>query len=367
MIGIIDIDKCGNNHTTHPNLVCMKLSSFHKQRGEDVRLISTYEEAVHCTQIFASKVFTFSQEPKWLKNLKNVTRGGTGYYYDKSPRLPDEIEHLMPDYHLYNDYVKEHVEKKGKKAHPENYQDFSIGFLTRGCFRKCDFCVNKNYDKAVLHSPLEEFHDESRPYLRFWCDNFLAVNRKDFLRIINDIRKVNKPAVWQQGLDIRLMTEEKADIMSSLKWYKKNWLFALDHVEDIPQVEQGFSNWIKYVKQNTRVRSMFGKVYVLVGFEGLGIEDVESMFKRIKFLSEHALISMPMFFNGTNYINKSEFHWLYKLVKNWTNPICFSKQSLLQYATKYRPKLIAQIDDLLLQFPHLSQYFHMRYCDLKMV
>jgi len=369
-VNLIDAEMWQGNKTSHPNLAIMKMSSYYKAQGYDVKLLTDSQDIRTGDIIKISKVFNWTEDPilpPLCYQECKVEVGGTGYFYDNAPSLPYEIEHSKPDYHLYDEYIKERLITHPHKAHPENYEKFSIGFLTRGCFRKCSFCVNKKYDKAVVHSPIEEFLDETRPYIRFWDDNFLSINHKDFLRIIDDIINVDKPVVWQQGLDIRLMTEEKADIISSLRWYKNNWLFALDCVEDIPKVSIGFQNWIKYVKRNTHIRSMFGKVYVLVGFKGLDIEDIESMFKRIKFLSENSLISMPMFYNGTTHINQSEYHWLYKLVKNWTNPICFGKQSLMQYATKYRSKLLPHIDELLLQFPHLTQYFYMKYCDLRKV
>jgi radical SAM superfamily enzyme YgiQ (UPF0313 family) len=77
--------------------------------------------------------------------LSNVQYGGTGFFFDKAPDLPYEIEHSFPDYHLYDKWIDEKI-RNGKKAdYFKYYIDFSIGFTTRGCFRKCDFCVIKKY------------------------------------------------------------------------------------------------------------------------------------------------------------------------------------------------------------------------------
>ena len=56
----------------------------------------------------------------------------------------------------------------------KEYTDYSIGFLTRGCFRKCQFCVNQKYNHVFLHSPLKEFLDESRKKICLLDDNFLG-------------------------------------------------------------------------------------------------------------------------------------------------------------------------------------------------
>ena len=43
-----------------------------------------------------------------------------------------------------------------------------------GCFRKCGFCVNRNYDRVCLHSLLEEFQDTERKKICLLDDNFLG-------------------------------------------------------------------------------------------------------------------------------------------------------------------------------------------------
>ena len=36
-----------------------------------------------------------------------ISYGGTGFFYDKAPKLPEEVEHDMPDYHLYDEWVED--------------------------------------------------------------------------------------------------------------------------------------------------------------------------------------------------------------------------------------------------------------------
>ena len=54
----------------------------------------------------------------------------------------------MPDYHLYDDFVNDQLSNGGKRIDFKYYLDYSIGFMTRGCFRQCPFCVNKNYKRV---------------------------------------------------------------------------------------------------------------------------------------------------------------------------------------------------------------------------
>ena len=91
---------------------------------------------------------------EWYKDnefLKqpNIEYGGTGFFYDKAPPLSDEIEHIMPDYHLYDEWVNNAITNGAKRSEFTYYLDYSIGYLTRKCFRGCYYCVNRNYKGAV--------------------------------------------------------------------------------------------------------------------------------------------------------------------------------------------------------------------------
>lgn len=140
----------------------MKLSGYYKELGVEVELKTDYEDLTAYNKVFISKVFTDTPIDDGILKLPNVEYGGTGFFYDKAPKLPDEVEHYMPDYHLYDEWVNEQIASGKKRNDFKEYLDYSIGFITRGCFRKCSFCVNQKYDRVFEHSPLEEFYDSSR-------------------------------------------------------------------------------------------------------------------------------------------------------------------------------------------------------------
>lgn len=140
----------------------MKLSGYYKELENDVELKLDYEDLQLYDKVFISKVFTDTSIDESVLNLPNVEYGGTGFFYDKAPKLPYEVEHHMPDYHLYDEWVQQRLDEGGNRNDFKYYLDYSIGFVTRGCFRQCQFCVNKNYKKVEVHSPLDEFVDYSR-------------------------------------------------------------------------------------------------------------------------------------------------------------------------------------------------------------
>ena len=80
----------------------------------------------------------------------------------------------MPYYDLYKEYIDKQVDAGFKRDKYKDYEHYSIGFLTRKCFRHCPFCVNKLEDGVVSYSKLEWFHDKKRPHVYFWDDNFLG-------------------------------------------------------------------------------------------------------------------------------------------------------------------------------------------------
>jgi len=72
----------------------------------------------------------------------------------------------------------------------KEYTDYSIGFVTRGCFRKCPFCVNQKYDRVFLHSPLEEFYDSTRKKVCLLDDNVFGCPQwKDILEELIALKK----------------------------------------------------------------------------------------------------------------------------------------------------------------------------------
>ena len=226
-IGIIDADLLGREKHRFPNLVCEKLSGYYKEQGAIVHLLSGFDWDDSFDHVYISKVFTDTPVPEGLQESERVHIGGTGFFFDKAPNLPDEIEHHMPDYKLYDGWIstqlqkaKDDALKKDKKfteasfmSQFKEYTDYSIGFLTRGCFRKCKFCVNQKYNRVFEHSPLVEFYNEERKKICLLDDNFLGFHGwKQKLKELND---TGKPFKFKQGLDERLLTDEKCDLLFS--------------------------------------------------------------------------------------------------------------------------------------------------------
>ena len=170
-VGIIDADIIGRKNTGSPNLACMKLSSYYKSNGNDVVLLTNYDSLDKYDKVFISKVFTSTEVPEGVLNRDNgVWRNGV--FLRQSSPLPQEIEHIMPDYHLYDEWVAGCINNGAKSSEFTYYTDYSIGFLTRGCFRQCSFCVNKKLQNVQDTASMSLW--TSRKKLCFLDDNFFV-------------------------------------------------------------------------------------------------------------------------------------------------------------------------------------------------
>lgn len=352
-IGIIDADLLDRG-TRYPNLALEKISGYYKSKGNEVELLLNYEDITKYDQVFISKVFEFTKTPD-LSEYSNIEIGGTGFFGINADDLPYEIEHHMPDYNLYDKYIDEEIKRGIKPSKFSDYKDGSIGFVTRGCFRKCPFCVNRKYDKALKHSEITEFLDESRKYIYFWDDNFLAYS--NWKEELEKIKNTNKYFQFRQGLDIRLLTEEKAKILSEMKYYG-DYIFAFDHIKDRDLIENKLKIWKKYCKKTT-------KLYVLVAYESQDVDDIVNAFERIVILMKHGCL--PYIMRYKDY-EDSDMRGMYITLARWCNqPSMFKKNSFREYCRDVKSNGIGRsaykyMSEFENKYPEIAKkYFDLRF------
>ena len=301
-IAVIDADLIGRKHHRFPNLCCMKISGYYKAHGWKVTLKTDYDGLDAFHKVYVANVFTDTPIPSTgifgnPLDAPNVIKGGTGFFFDNAPPLPPQIEHAMPDYHLYDEWLSG-VDDGSTKF--KAYRDYSIGYLTRGCFRHCTFCVNRRSNKVVAHSPLKEFFDPSRKKICLLDDNFFGFDGwKESLR---ELRDTGKPFVFKQGLDVRLLDEEKAAILFTCK-YDGDFIFAFDDPNDAPLIEEKLHLMARYLDlSKQRV-----KFYVLCGFDRSGrydsdfwLRDLQSVLDRAELLKRYGCL--PYVMRHKNYL-----------------------------------------------------------------
>lgn len=368
-IAIIDADLVGRNKHRFPNLVCMKISSYYKSNGYDVILKTDYQGLDIFDKVFISKVFTDTPVEDSVLKLPNVEYGGTGFFYDKAPKLPEEIEHVMPDYHLYDVWIESQIKGGKNKQEFKYYLDYSIGFLTRGCFRQCQFCVNRNYKRVEQHSPLAEFYDKTRKKICLLDDNFLGC--PNWKQLLKELQYTNKPFQFKQGLDERILTDEKCQMLFSSK-YDGDYIFAFDNVADYDLIE----NKLKMLRKYT---GKVAKFYVFCSFDrndkwdnDFWRQDLYDLWKRIELLMRYQCLPYIMRFNR---YEESPYRGMYITLARWCNqPSLFKKKSLREFvatdqknskkecaSSKYIKQVEIDIPDLALK------YFDLKFTDFSTI
>ena len=194
-IGLIDVD--GHNF---PNLALMKLSAYHKSMGDTVEWYDIFGEY---DRVYMAKVFTHTPDYNTvIPNAKEIVRGGTGY--DIKSRQPEQAEKIVPDYSLYP-----YIDSKT-----------AYGFLTRGCIRKCPWCIVPKKEGTIApYQDVDELAVDGRSRLILMDNNILALRdyaEEQFAKIIKNGYRVD----FNQGLDARLVDDDMAKMLASMKWIK---------------------------------------------------------------------------------------------------------------------------------------------------
>ncbi len=336
-IAVIDADLL-NNPRKHrfPNLALMKISSHYKSIGYQVDLKLDYECLEEYEKVYISKVFSevYGRKvivPEEVLNLSNVLYGGTGFFYDKADPLPYEIEHSFPDYDLYKEWAEEKLSSGESKKVLEYYINYSVGFTTRGCVRGCEFCVNKNYKKSSRHSSILEFYDPSKKYICLLDDNVFAC--KEWKEIFEELIGIKKPFVYKQGLDERMLNEEKIDYLFNKSKYKGDFIFAFDNIKDKPTI----INKLEMISNNTDNEKQ-KRFYAFCAFnhddphvydEEFWNKDIEDLFERVVILMKYKCV--PYIMRYKDY-KMSPHVGIYITLARWCNqPNMFKTKSFREY------------------------------------
>lgn len=261
-IGLVDVD----GGKRFPNIALMKISAWHKAKGDEVEWASPLFGEYDI--VYMAKVFSFSPDDLTAYNARRIVRGGSGYaiqlvdgreVYDKSkdPELPPEIEHMMPDYSIY----------------PELTRDTAYGFLTRGCPRGCQFChvAKKEGRCSVKVADLKEFWTGQKKIVL--CDpNILAC--RDWRDLLQQLIDSGATVDLNQGIDARLLTEEKAQMLCRVKLTEIH--FAWDRYEDGERVLKGLELFAKYYPKKLNHNAI---VFTIVNFDTTLEQDLDRIYR----------------------------------------------------------------------------------------
>lgn len=352
-IAIVDADLLAARRSKRfPNLACMKLSAYHKQCGDLVTLARSWDGLEDFDRVFVSKVFEDTHVPPQIVASPNTTLGGTGFFYDRAPALPPEVEHIMPDYGLYDDYVAQALQNGASPASLRMFQDYSVGYTTRGCVWGCSNCVNKNYTACTLHSPVEEFLHPQRPYICCLDDNVFAC--REWKSVFQSLNDSGKRFQFRQGLDVRLLDDEKAETLFSSRWIG-DYIFAFDNIADRRIVERG----LQTIRRHTQ---KIPKFYVFCAYDRAKADrstpaefwkqDISDTFERIHVLMSYK--ALPYIMRYKDYA-ASPHHGIYITLARWCNQPGFAKKKSFREFCAMRPDSARYADQFASQYPDIAR------------
>ena len=234
-IGLHDADADHIKNKSFPNYALMKISAWYKQQGDTVEWwnpLYTYD------RVCSSKIFDFTREDLYLPD--KTIKGGTGYHeISLKHELPSVIDNMLPDYSIYPDC------------------DYAIGYLTRGCPNNCRWCLVPKKEGNIR--PYREWQQVVRPdtnKLVLMDNNILACEHG--IEQLRGLAATDYRIDLNQGMDIRLVTEETVKLFKEIKWIRFI-RFSCDTKSQIPH----FKRVAKlFRKHNVGLSKMF--VYVLV-------------------------------------------------------------------------------------------------------
>ncbi len=241
-IGLIDED-----NTKFPNLALMKISAYHKSKGDTVEWATIFN---HYDILYKSKIFNYTIGDRTYYNANKIIVGGTGY--NISDKLPDEIEYMTPDYSLYP-----YIDNKT-----------AYGFLTRGCPNKCKWCIVPQKEGTIQpYMDVDDIAINGRTKLILMDNNILASEYgiKQIKKIIDKGYKVD----FNQALDARLINERIAHLLSKVRWIN-NIRLGCDTQKQIYQCEKAMRAIDRHAGKN-----MHYLLYMIID------DDINECYKRL--------------------------------------------------------------------------------------
>lgn len=255
LIGLYDAD--GHNF---PNLPLMKISAYHKAKGDLVEFVTPL---LHYDRVYVSRVFgdEYTDFNDIAFNADEVFYGGTGFaikvvdgkeVFEKNsdPDLPPEIEHIYPDYSLY----------------PELTKDTAYGFLTRGCPNNCGFCIisQKEGRQSCKVADLSEFWNGQK-HIVLLDANLLAC--RDRIDLLKQLAQSGAKVDFSQGLDARFVNDEVCFWLSKIKIDCVH--FAFDLMENTAAIIKGLTLF----RKSSALRDRSTIVYILTNYGTSFYED----------------------------------------------------------------------------------------------
>ena len=238
---------------TYPNLALMKISSKHKRKGNNIKYIKGElplnndlfsDDYYNPHTIYIATMFTYQSEKTiscinyYKNNFKDskIIIGGIfstlmpEYILKKTGITPfvrysKSLDKIKPDY----DLVKEMIKYSPKI---ERWKNCSFLFSSRGCPRSCKFCSVKRLEPNIeIIENWRDLIDYNKKQVVFF-DNNLTAFEEHFDNVINHVIEKNLSTCFNNGFDVRIMTDKQINLLSKVRWQENGLRVAFDNMSE---------------------------------------------------------------------------------------------------------------------------------------
>ena len=303
-------------YTRFPPLGLMKLASYHRSRGDEIKYVRGLDSDLNFNpdKIEITSLFTYAWEPvhdaiEFYRNIfpdANMQLGGI--YASIMPErlksiypylnihigLCKEADNYLPDYDILKDIKK--------------WKDWksSLIFSSRGCLRKCPFCVVPKLE-GTIRPALEDIQEYIHPghkNIILLDNNFFASPR--WKVILKELKDIDLPVDFNQGLDARLIDEEKARLLADIRVpSKSSFRFAYDYLDEKSAISDALDLLSDYGVKRRNIL-----IYALYNFydldKALG-DTPETFLERVNDVLEMRCTIYPMRFEPLNSLKKNQY------------------------------------------------------------
>lgn len=341
-----------------PNHALMKFSRYYKNKGYKVQLI--YKPSLIPIQYNPNNVYIGSAlyTPNLKRFKKRLNRKlkypnqlqikhiHIGTPTDTCPIT--DLEGLTCDYTEYDKMIE--TDKINLDWYPCN-----VGFLTRGCKRHCDYCVNRNKDKITKVNSIWEIYQKKGEYIELLDDNLLASD--DAVECLNECadfyNKTHIPIKLRNGLDCRVVPDDKLQALQRASpAFKSGFHCAWDDVRNT-YIFRNIMKVNKSIPNNMYCYMIYG---VEIQTEEEMRKDILGFFYRYLMLHKIGVRPISQLYEDDRDIYKNPFLNAYKLIKSSYNVhLSSASQYLRRKKDKSKLKICDEIEELLGEYSYVTK------------
>jgi hypothetical protein len=292
-----------------PNLALMKLAYWHREQGNEVYLERRPQPTMFepsYDMVYASTIFEWSKPTvaRLRDAFPDALVGGTGTGGDwrtVEEHIGEEVYENY-DYSIYPDY------------------HFSLGFTQRGCRLKCGFCVvPKKEGRPRSTNSILDIWREGTPRCVVLLDNdFFGQPDGEWRDRLGEIREGGFKVNFNQGINIRMITDVAAEAIASVKYYGSDFKARRVYTawDNLGQEKVFFKGFQRLVDAGVSPKHIM--VYMLIGYAPN--ETMEDVLYRFELLKEAGCLPYPMVYNNKDRLRKKFQRWVvrrYHEVVSW--------------------------------------------------